>query len=148
MSGDLFGSRQLASLPSSSSVLRPPSLLPSLSAPTPRTHKPALEPEGELPEGVVERELRAHVPDTTACYKEAIKRDPTTHGRVVVRFWIARDGSVRKVVDNGSSIHDDEMRACVFRVLYNLHFPKPVGGEVPVDVPFRFEPRTSPPAAP
>lgn len=94
----------------------------------------------------MERVIRAHVGETTACYKEALRRDPTVHGRVVVRFYITYDGSVRKVVDTGSTINDEEMRACVFRVLQSLRFPKPVGGEVPVDVPFRYEPRPAPSA--
>ncbi len=111
-------------------------------------HKPALPPEGQLPDGVIERILRGHVSETTACYKDALRRDPDLHGRIVVRFWITHDGSVRKVVDTGSTIRDDEMRACVSHVLYKLQFPRPVGGEIPVDVPFRYDTRPRAPAEP
>ena len=57
----------------------------------------------------------------------------------MVRFVIGLDGSVRTVNDAGSTIHDPVFRSCVFDEIRTWHFPKPVGGEVIVDLPYRFE---------
>ncbi len=121
--------------PSTSAPPPPPS-----STPPTVVRRPALAPEGTLPEGSVERVIRSHASANNACFRAALRRDPTVHGLIRVRFYIGLDGNVRKVVDTGSTINDDEMRACVFRDIQSMHFSKPVGGEVPVDMPLRYEP--------
>ncbi|CAN5602418.1 hypothetical protein BH09MYX1_BH09MYX1_30950 [soil metagenome] len=99
----------------------------------------ALPAEGKLPEGAAAKVIGDHSPNVRVCYNEAVKRDPTVDGTLVVRFVISPDGSVKSVRDSGSTIHDPAFRSCVFDEIRTWQFPKPTGGEVTVDLPYRFE---------
>ncbi len=106
---------------------------------TPTHVVPALPPEGKLPDGAAQKVIGDHSANVRACYNEAVRRNSAVEGTIVVRFVIGLDGAVRTVNDAGSTIHDPVFRSCVFDEIRTWRFPKPVGGEVIVDLPYRFE---------
>ena len=59
-----------------------------------------------------------------ACWKAALKNDPSTNGEVKIRFVITNDGKVRVWRDDGSSMSDEEVTKCVGGVVEKLKFPK------------------------
>ena len=59
-----------------------------------------------------------------ACWKEGLKRDPSTSGEVKIRFVITNDGAVRAWRDDGSSMSDGDVTQCVGELVNKLKFPK------------------------
>jgi hypothetical protein len=59
-----------------------------------------------------------------ACWKTALKNDPSTNGEVKIRFVITNDGKVRVWRDDGSSMSDEDVISCVGAIVQKLSFPK------------------------
>jgi hypothetical protein len=59
-----------------------------------------------------------------ACWKAALKNDPSTSGEVKIRFVITNEGKVRIWRDDCSSMSDEEVTKCVGGVVEKLKFPK------------------------
>jgi hypothetical protein len=59
-----------------------------------------------------------------ACWKSALKNDPSTSGEVKIRLVITNDGKVRVWRDDGSSMSDEEVTKCVGGIVEKLKFPK------------------------
>jgi hypothetical protein len=74
------------------------------------------------------------------CYEAALRADPNLRGCVNVTFIIGKDGSVVHATENGSTVKDPVMRACVVRAFYGLSFPAPETGTVTVTYPILFTP--------
>jgi hypothetical protein len=85
--------------------------------------------------------VRGEAADVRHCYGLALAARPDLSGRVVARFVIAGDGSVRE-----AEIVDDEMPVaevgrCIREAVLQWKFPRPRGGrEVPVTYPFNLVP--------
>jgi hypothetical protein len=75
-----------------------------------------------------------------ACYTPGKQRDPKLRGKVIVKFTINGDGSAKPVANEGSTLTDDAVIACVVRTLKTFRFQKPVEGSVTVVYPFIFRP--------
>lgn len=93
---------------------------------------------GGLPRIEIQRVIRAEVPRIKACYQARLVKDPTLEGRVVVRFSIAKDGSVDHVtITTGLQPDVDD---CIKGVVESLSFPAPKdGAPVIVNYPFVFK---------
>jgi hypothetical protein len=95
---------------------------------------------GRLPPEIIQRIVRQHFGQMKRCYEHALATNPTLSGRVVVRFVIARDGSVATAADGGSDLTDKTVRDCVVAAFQNISFPAPEGGIVTVTYPIVFNP--------
>ena len=98
---------------------------------------------GRLPPEVIQRIVRQNFGRFRMCYEQALRRDPTLEGRVVVRFVIGRDGSVTNV-SAGGDFPDPSVPNCVAKAFYGLTFPQPEGGIVSVSYPIVFSPGDAP----
>jgi hypothetical protein len=78
----------------------------------------------QMPPGDVMKTMRSGNGKVHACWKDGLKRDPSTSGEVKVRFVITNDGNVRAWRDDGSSMSDEEVTQCVGGVVQGLKFPK------------------------
>lgn len=96
---------------------------------------------GTLPKEVIQRVVRGNFDSFSACYDDGLKRDPLLQGRVTIHFLILEDGSVAHAMwrDN-DTLRDTPMLLCLLRRFEQLHFPKPIGGVVPVGYPLMFSP--------
>ena len=80
------------------------------------------------------------------CYGDALKRNPSLAGKLVVYFRIIGDRKVGGVVDeaklvDGTSIEDREMQTCVRESMMSVSFDAPPhDGEVTVVYPIEFAP--------
>jgi hypothetical protein len=78
----------------------------------------------QMPPGDVMRTMKRASAKVQACWKEGLKRDPSTSGEVKIRLVITNDGKVRAWRDDGSSMSDEEVTQCVGGVVQTLKFPK------------------------
>jgi len=73
------------------------------------------------------------------CCERELRTTPTLGGRVVARFRIEVDGTVRGVTIPENTTGSPAVAACVGRVVEELRFrPGPVGGGVTYSFPFVF----------
>ena len=96
---------------------------------------------GSLDKDLVRQVIRENVGKVRFCYEESLQHNPSLAGKVAVRFVIGRDGQVRSAsVDDGSTLSDAALSACLLSRVRGLVFPAPKsGGEVTVRYPFVFK---------
>lgn len=99
---------------------------------------------GRLPPEVIQQTVRAHFGLFRKCYETALVREPTLAGRVTIKFVINLEGKVDSAADQGSTLPDPAVVACVADGFRKLTFPKPEGGIVTVVYPVIFSPGTTP----
>lgn len=103
--------------------------------------------DDDLTVGKVDREairkvIRADVRNILKCYEEALTRDKSTAGKLLVEWDISKGGKVSraKVVDDKSEIKDEILRSCVVTRISGLTFPEPpTSSDVTVVFPFHFK---------
>lgn len=78
----------------------------------------------QMPPSDVMRTMKRASAKVQGCWKEGLKRDPSTSGEVKIRLVITNDGKVRAWRDDGSSMSDEEVTQCVGGVVEKLKFPK------------------------
>jgi hypothetical protein len=98
-----------------------------------------VEVSGPLAPEVIQRVFREQYQRFHACYDDGLKRNPKLEGRVVPKFVIERDGSVRDVTMAASTL-PDAMVQCLQHACETLRFPPPDGGIVTVVYPMAFSP--------
>ena len=97
---------------------------------------------GALDRVLIEQVLKTTGEALHACYLPRLAERPTLEGRVVVKFYIAKDGTVSsatiKSIDD--SLRDEALAVCALNTIRGLKFPKPEsGGIVIASYPFRFD---------
>jgi hypothetical protein len=68
------------------------------------------------------------------------KKDPKLRGKVIVKFTINPDGGAKPAANEGSTLEDDDVVACVVRTIKTIRFMKPIEGTATVVYPFIFRP--------
>ena len=101
----------------------------------PKVRMGATQVSGRLPPEVVQRIVRQNFGRIRGCYQEALRTSPSLQGRVVVRFKIAKDGSVTDATGQGSDLPSPAVIACIVQVFRSLSFPAPESGTVIVSYP-------------
>jgi hypothetical protein len=97
-------------------------------------------PVNPRPPDAIQRVVRDNFDAMRLCYDWGLRSDGGLHGRVAVKFSIARDGTVPVAADTDSDLPDAEVVNCVVRVFLNLGFPPSSAGPVTVIYPLRFDP--------
>lgn len=96
--------------------------------------------EGRIaPEKVVEQ-ARAHLPELRACYAEALKRDASLRGELVVSFAVEQDGKVRKPEILRSTVGDADLATCITTTFGSFTMPASPAGEMRVHYPIELAP--------
>jgi len=96
--------------------------------------------EGRIaPEKIVEQ-ARAHLPELRACYAEALKRDASLRGEVVVSFAVEQDGKVRKPEVLRSTVGDADLASCITTTFGAFAMPASPAGEMRVHYPIVLAP--------
>jgi len=75
--------------------------------PAEATPAPTTRTRGRLPPKVIQQEVRRHYGVFRACYEAGLVRQVALEGKVVVRFAIARDGTVGSVAVNPATTMPD-----------------------------------------
>jgi outer membrane biosynthesis protein TonB len=109
--------------------------VPNVSAGNPTSH-------GDLDKAEIRRAIKQHMSAIIACYEKALPSSPGIAGRMLVQFFIERDGSVSHSSASGI---DPIVDACVADVIKGIKFSPPKGGGgVQVNYPFNFQPAGGP----
>lgn len=95
---------------------------------------------GRLPPALIQDVVRIGFPRFKGCYEGGLSRDPKLEGKVLVRFVIERDGTVRGASDGGSDLPDVAVRDCVIHQFTDFKFPAPGSGIVTVVYPILLAP--------
>jgi TonB family protein len=98
--------------------------------------------EGGLRADIVQRIVRAHLPEVRACDRAARSKDPKLAGRVTLELVIAASGKVSSASVGDSSVSDASLGECLVKAAKKKwRFPKPRdGAEVEISYPFSFAP--------
>lgn len=93
-----------------------------------------------LPADVIQRVVRASFGRFQVCYDDALTREPSLSGRVVVKFVIDKHGQVALAGDVASDLPNAEVVSCVVRAFDALSFPESKDTAVTVVYPLMFTP--------
>jgi len=96
---------------------------------------------GSLDATAIETVIRRHKNQIHYCYQRELTKDPSLAGELVVRFVIARDGSVSSAQIDSTTLEQPSVESCVVGRFMRMQFPEPLGGGVViVEFPFTFSP--------
>jgi len=102
---------------------------------------PSLTPKtGRLQPEVIQGVVRQNFDKFKTCYEAGLQNDRNIAGVIRARFVIKEDGTVADLNDDGSTLTDKKVRACVLEAFATIAFPKPEGGIVSVVYPLEFSP--------
>lgn len=79
---------------------------------------------GPQSKDIVTRIVRQNIARIRACYQHASQSRPDLAGRVVVRFVVNTDGSVKDVGNGGSDLPDETVVKCVMNLFRGMMFPE------------------------
>lgn len=110
----------------------------------PRVRVARAKVTGSLSRHIIRRVVRAHINEVRGCYNRALVRDPSVHGRVVLRFSIGSNGTVKAASIPESQIEDSTLEQCITEAARRWSFPVVEGGgAVVVSYPFVLSPDTA-----
>jgi TonB family protein len=96
---------------------------------------------GALDKEIIRRIVRRNINQVRYCYDQALTRQPTLAGRVVVQFTIAGNGTVIASLLGNSTLGAPAVESCIVQAVKRWEFPKPEGGGlVMVSYPFQLTP--------
>ncbi len=93
---------------------------------------------GKLDGGSISSSIKRRRGAITQCYERYIKKNPKASGKVIIGFTIGTAGRVTKSKAVTDSVGGG-VGSCVARVVKNIRFKRPEGGEVVVKKTFVFE---------
>lgn len=125
---------------------------PSATAPPPRRWEVKLKPFALTPPSRAEREpddvvavrarvnaeVEPHHPSLRACYDEGLGRNDKLSGIVQVKFTVAPNGEPVQVLDEGSSLGDKDVVACILSRFARMRFTPWEGKAVTLIYPMEF----------
>ncbi|MBN1335252.1 MAG: AgmX/PglI C-terminal domain-containing protein [Deltaproteobacteria bacterium] len=96
---------------------------------------------GALDKSLVDAVVRRHLNQIRYCYQRELTKDPTLAGKIVVKFVIAKDGTVSSASTKSSTMNNSPVEQCINGRFMRFQFPEPKGGGIViVSYPFIFSP--------
>ena len=94
---------------------------------------------GNVDKSAIDAVIKRNIASIRYCYQRELQRRPGLGGKLVVKFTIARDGTVSSAATKSSTLGGDEVEQCVIRRFAGMKFPVPAGGGIAiVSYPFLF----------
>ena len=82
-----------------------------------------------------------HMNQIRYCYQRELTKNPALAGKVVIKFVIAKDGTVSKASVKTSTMNNSAVESCIAGRFMRMQFPEPKGGGIViVSYPFIFSP--------
>ncbi|MGC6515612.1 MAG: AgmX/PglI C-terminal domain-containing protein [Myxococcota bacterium] len=95
---------------------------------------------GALDKSLIDAVIKRKMAQIRYCYQRELQKDPTLNGKIVIKFTIAKDGTVSKASVKSSTVGKG-VDSCVVSRFYKMQFPEPKGGGIViVSYPFIFSP--------
>ena len=94
---------------------------------------------GTLSKSLIDAEVNKHISDISSCHTQELQSNSSLSGRIVIKFVIARDGSVSKAESKEDTVGSEKVNQCILEQFLNMRFPEPKGGGVVIaSHPFVF----------
>lgn len=101
---------------------------------------PKSNDDGKIDVDKVQRVFDQNHANLQKCYERALKGDPNLQGQVTLTVRIGADGSPALTRAKSQAIANQTALDCMEREAKSWRFPKPTGGTVMLNKPFRFTP--------
>ena len=85
------------------------------------------------------KQIEGHFDEVRACYDRNSERSPSG-GRASLRFVVAPSGEVVNLADDGSTLEDKSIVACIGKVISSIKYATWNGKAVTLVLPIDFEP--------
>ncbi|MGC6510029.1 MAG: AgmX/PglI C-terminal domain-containing protein [Myxococcota bacterium] len=96
---------------------------------------------GALDKSLIDAVIKRNMNQIRYCYQRELTKNPSLGGKIVVKFTIAKDGSVSKANIKSSSMGNKKVESCIAGRFMQFKFPEPKGGGIViVSYPFIFAP--------
>jgi len=96
---------------------------------------------GALDRSLIDEVVKRHLSQIKYCYQRELTKDPTLGGKVVIKFTIAKDGTVSAAETKSTTVNNSAVESCIVGRFLRMQFPEPRGGGiVVVSYPFLFSP--------
>ncbi len=94
---------------------------------------------GALAKEEIQEVIRRNLAQIRYCYQRELAKNPELEGKVVVKFVIAKDGTVQSASTRSSTLGNAVVETCVNNRFLRMQFPEPAGGGIViVSYPFLF----------
>jgi hypothetical protein len=98
---------------------------------------------GALDKSHIDAVIKAQMAKIRYCYQRELTKDPELAGKLVVKFVIAKDGTVSSATTKASTLGNESVERCVNERFMRFAFDAPKGGGIViVSYPFIFSPDT------
>ena len=96
---------------------------------------------GALDRSLIDEVIKRNMNSIRYCYQRELTRNPALGGKIVIKFVIAKDGSVSTAEKKSSSMGNGSVEQCIVHRFMAMQFPEPKGGGIViVSYPFMFSP--------
>jgi hypothetical protein len=103
---------------------------------------------GALDRSSLESVLQRNATSLSLCYERALKTNPALAGTVVIKFVIAKDGTISSRTTKRSTLGDASVESCIHGWFDRMKFPEPPGGGIVIaSYPLIFAPPANVPAS-
>lgn len=94
---------------------------------------------GALDKSLIDRVVKSHLAQIRFCYERELNKSPKLFGKIVVKFVIAKNGSVSSASTKASTMKNPIVEQCLNKRFLRMKFPSPKGGGIViVSYPFVF----------
>ncbi|MFH1466059.1 MAG: AgmX/PglI C-terminal domain-containing protein [Pseudomonadota bacterium] len=96
---------------------------------------------GALDRSLIDAVVKRNLAQIRYCYQRELTKNPDLAGKIVVKFVVAKDGTVSSAQVKSSTMGNAAVETCINSRFMRFQFPEPRGGGIViVSYPFRFEP--------
>jgi len=96
---------------------------------------------GSLDRSLIDEVIKRHMNQIRYCYNRELAKNNSLGGKIVIRFTIAKDGSVSAASTKTTTMNNGAVESCIVGRFMRMKFPQPKGGGIViVSYPFLFSP--------
>ncbi|HHO50586.1 MAG TPA: AgmX/PglI C-terminal domain-containing protein [Deltaproteobacteria bacterium] len=96
---------------------------------------------GALDRSLIDEVIKRHMNQIKYCYQRELTKDPSLGGKIVIKFTIAKDGTVSSASTKTTTMGNASVEQCIVSRFMRMQFPEPKGGGIViVSYPFLFSP--------
>lgn len=94
---------------------------------------------GALDRSLIDEVIKRHMNQIKYCYQRELTKNPSLAGKIVIKFVIAKDGTVSSASTKETTMNNGAVQSCIEGRFMRMQFPEPKGGGIViVSYPFIF----------
>jgi hypothetical protein len=96
---------------------------------------------GALDRSLIDEVIKRNMNQIRYCYQRELTKNPALGGKIVIKFTIAKDGTVSAASTKTTTMNNASVEGCIVGRFLRMQFPQPKGGGIViVSYPFIFSP--------